>query len=115
MHLCTNVQFQHLLPAGTIVRRNFSFGPGEKSAINRLYRKWQDRLLLKRHRTTDYFYSLQPISPAGRLEKIFRLAMQSHVEVETHPVNRDEFEFLKSGELMQLARIVGVSRGYALP
>ncbi len=114
MHLCANVQFQHLLPEGTIVRRNFSFGPGEKSVMNRLYRKWQDRRLSKRHRTTDYFYSIQPMGPAGRLEKIFTLALQSHIEIETHPVNDDEFEFLMNGELMQLARGIGIARGYAL-
>jgi hypothetical protein len=34
MHLCANVLWQGLLPAGTLVRRNFSFHPGEKSRWN---------------------------------------------------------------------------------
>ncbi len=56
MHLCANVQLQKLLPEGTIARRNFSFASGEKHAINRFYRRWQDRQLAKRHRTTDFFF-----------------------------------------------------------
>ena len=56
MHLCANVFFQKLLPADTIVRRNFSFGTGEKGRVNRFYRRWQDRRLALRHRMTDFFF-----------------------------------------------------------
>jgi len=114
MHLCANVQLQRLLPQGTIVRRNFSFEPGEKSTVNRLYRQWQDKRLLQRHRSTDYFFSLPPMNPSGRLEKICSLATHSSVEVETHPVNRDEFAFLMNGELTRLAKGIGVARDYSL-
>jgi hypothetical protein len=114
MHLCANVQFQKLLPAGTIARRNFSFGPKEKNALNRFYRRCQDRWLAKRHPMTDFFFSLPPMDPPGRMERIFGLARNFSVELETHPVNRNEYEFLTAGELMRLARIAGIARGYSL-
>jgi predicted glycoside hydrolase/deacetylase ChbG (UPF0249 family) len=114
MHLCANVQFQKLLPIGTIARRNFSFGPKEKPAPVRFYRRWQDRRLAKRHRMTDLFYSLAPINPPARLLEILAQATQSSVEVETHPVNNDEYEFLAGGALMHMAGRIGIARGYKL-
>jgi len=101
MHLCANVLYGRLLPTGTIARRNFSFQPGEKSAVNRWYRKWVDGILAKRHKLTDYFYSLPPMDTAGRLEDIFALASESVVEVETHPVNDAEHQFLMSDRLFR--------------
>ena len=114
MHLCANVQFQKLLPAGTIVRRNFSFAPGEKSALNRRYRLWQDCRLARRHRITDFFFSLLPIGRPGRLEEIVALANRFSVEIETHPVNGDEFEFLTGGAWTRLAGSTGIAHGYSL-
>ena len=114
MHLSANVQFQKLLPAGIIVRRNFSFGPKEKSAVNRFYRRCQDRWLARRHPMTDFFFSLPPMDVPGRLEGIFALARNCSVEVEAHPVNRDEYEFLTGEELLRKTSIVGIARGYAI-
>ncbi len=93
MHLCANVLLGGLLPEGTNVRRNFSFAPGEKSLGNRMYRKIVDRILARRHHLTDHFFSLTPIEPQ-RLAKIASLARQFTVELETHPVNPEEYEFL---------------------
>jgi predicted glycoside hydrolase/deacetylase ChbG (UPF0249 family) len=93
MHLCANVLFGGLLPEGTNVRRNFTFAPGEKSLGNRLYRKIVDRILARHHQLTDYFFCLAPIEPQ-RIEKIFSLARQFTVEVETHPVDLEEYGFL---------------------
>jgi predicted glycoside hydrolase/deacetylase ChbG (UPF0249 family) len=101
MHLCSNVLLGKLLPAGTIVRRNFSFQAGEKSFYNRLYRQVVDRKLARRHRLTDYFFSLAPLDPPERLRKIFSLARQSVVEVETHPVNADEYRFLMGDDILR--------------
>ena len=98
MHLCANVMFGGLLPAGTLVRRNFSFQPGEKSVWNRVYRAFTDGLLERRHRLADYLFSLQPLQPT-RLQRIFALARRSVVELETHPVDREEYRFLHDGEL----------------
>jgi hypothetical protein len=114
MHLCSNVLFQNLLPEGTTVRRNFSFGPGDKSYMNRLFRRWQDRLLSRRHRTTDFFFCLPPFDPPDRLQKIFELAMHFNIEVETHPINAGEYKFLHSDAFKRCAGQVSIARGYTL-
>lgn len=101
MHLCANVLLARLLPAGTIARRNFSFQPGEKSGVNRFYRGVIDRTLARRHRLTEFFFSLPPLEPTERLDRIFAVARQSVVEVESHPVNVDEFRFLAGGEIFR--------------
>jgi predicted glycoside hydrolase/deacetylase ChbG (UPF0249 family) len=106
MHLCSNVLLARLLPAGTVVRRNFSFAPGEKSILNRGYRGLVDRLLARRHSMTDFLFSLPPLEPASRLERIFALARDYVVEVETHPVRPDEYRFLTGGGVQ------GAATGY---
>jgi chitin disaccharide deacetylase len=109
MHLCANVLWAGLLPAGVASRRNFSFRPGEKSLPNRVYRMAVDRLLARRHRLADYLFSLPPIEPKARLVGIIELARRFHVEVETHPIDREEYRFLTSGELLTLAGDVPVA------
>ena len=102
MHLCANALFGGLLPAGTTARRHFSFQPGEKGAWNRLYRRATNHILAQRNQVVDFFFSLSPLEPPSRLRRIFSLARQFVVEVETHPVNPDEYRFLQSGELFHL-------------
>jgi len=97
MHLCANVLLGRLLPKGTIVRRNFSFERGEKSWVNRYYRQAVDRFLARRHCLTDFFFSLTPLEPRARLQRIFSLSRRFSVEVETHPLNPEEYRFLGSG------------------
>lgn len=101
MHLCANVLLARLLPPGAVIRRNFSFQPGEKSFGNRFYRKVVDRMLARRHRLTDFFFSLPPLQPPGRLERIFSLARRFVVEVETHPLEAEEYQFLTEGEIFR--------------
>jgi hypothetical protein len=113
MHLCANVVFQDLLPLGSIVPRNFSFKREEKGCINRIYRRWQDRWLARRHRLTDFFFALSPGDPS-RMERICDLASRCNVEVETHPAKPEEYAFLMDGELLRLAGKVSVARGYVL-
>ncbi len=115
MHLCTNVLLAKLLPAGTIVRRNFTFRPGEKSWVNRLYRGAVDRALGRRHRLTDFFYCIQPMQPAERLQRIVAAARDSVVEVETHPVDPEEYKFLSGVEVFRWAGDVPIADSYALP
>lgn len=103
MHLCGNVLLGGLLPSGTSVRRSFSFQPGDKSLANRLYRRAIDRILMRRHRVTDFFFSLAPLEPAARLRRIFDLASRFAVEVETHPVNRAEHQFFTAGQILRRA------------
>jgi chitin disaccharide deacetylase len=114
MHLCGNIYFQKLLPEGAIVRRNFSFAPGEKNAINRWYRSWQDAGLARRHQVTDLFFSLPPLEPENRLRKIFALARSHSWEIETHPVVAAEYRFLCHGQLLEMAGDIAVAEGYSL-
>jgi len=103
MHLCSNVLFGRLLPAGTLVRRSFTFQSGEKAWLNRFYRRVVDRTLARRHRMTDCFFSLVPINPRERLQRMFKLADTLTIEVETHPVNLEEFKFLMGDEVLGLS------------
>ena len=112
MHLCSNVVLGRLLQAGTAVRRNFSFEPGEKSFANRIYRRAIDRFLSRRHLLTDFFFSLTPLAPTERLDRIFSLSHHSVVEVETHPVNPEEYRFLAGGIFRQISRC-GIASSYA--
>jgi chitin disaccharide deacetylase len=100
MHLCANVLRADLLPQGTLVRRNFSFQAGEKSLINRMYRKRVDQRLARRHRLVDYLFPLPPLE-SSRLKRIFGLAKDHAVEVETHPVNPHEYNFLSQGTIIR--------------
>jgi hypothetical protein len=112
MHLCSNVILGTLLPAGTLVRRNFSLQRGEKSFFNRFYRRILDSALKRRHRLADFLFSLSPLEPI-RLRRIFSLARDFVVEVETHPVNPAERRFLAGGEIFRLAEDVPVAPRYA--
>jgi hypothetical protein len=115
MHLCSNVLLGGLLPPGTIVRRNFTFDPGEKSLSNRLYRRVVDLALARRHHLTDYFFSLVPLGPLSRLRRIIALAREFSVEVETHPVNPEEYKFLAGGEICRCAGDLPIAPNYAIP
>jgi hypothetical protein len=98
MHLSSNVLMGHLLPDGARVRRSFSFFPGEKSVINRAYRRWVDRRLAARHRLTDYFCSLSQQEKWGRFDRVTSLARTAMVELMVHPERREESDYLTSGE-----------------
>lgn len=115
MHLCPNVVLGRLLPAGTVVRRNFSFGPGEKSLLNRAYRRFVDGVLKQRHHLADFLFPLVPLEPRARLQKVFEVARTCSVEVETHPANPDEYRFLAGGEIFRRAGDVQVAPAYVIP
>jgi predicted glycoside hydrolase/deacetylase ChbG (UPF0249 family) len=114
MHLCANVLLGKLLPEGVTVRRNFSFLPGEKSVLNRLYRRMSDSVLMRRHRLTDCFFSLAPIHPTSRIQRILSLAHDAVVEVETHPVNSEEYRFLRDGELLNMTGSVLIAQEFGI-
>jgi len=114
MHLCANVLFAGLLPAGTIARRNFSFLAGERSAENRLYRGVIDRILARQHRMTDFFFSLPPLEPEERLDRIFAIGRRSVVEIETHPINSEEHKFLTQGRIRRWVDDSAIAHGFTL-
>ena len=113
MHLAANVLFQRLLPAGVIVRRNFWFAPGEKSLLNRLYRRWQDRLLARRYKIADYFFDLIPLDPA-RLGKIVSLGRDHNIEVECHPADPEQYTFLMRGGVASACPGASTAPAYTL-
>lgn len=115
MHLCANVLLAGLLPRGTLVRRQFSFQRGEKSLANVFYRRFVDRLLTRRYRVVDFFFSLAPLEPGSRLQRIFELARQYVVEMESHPAEPAEYRFLTEGELFSRIGDVRVMPPSAVP
>jgi hypothetical protein len=113
MHLCTDVLAGGLLPPGGIVRRSFTFSRGEKSWANRFYRQTVDRILARRHRLTDLFFSITPLEHR-RLTHIANLTRQWTVEVETHPANPEEHRFLAGGEFTRLLADIPIAPGFIL-
>jgi predicted glycoside hydrolase/deacetylase ChbG (UPF0249 family) len=110
MHLASNMLIEGIIPPGTKVRRSFSFWPGEKSLINRLYRAGVDRWLGRRHRLTDFFFALSQHSNFTRLERIIELAEHASVELMTHPQVRQEYDLLMSdkyGFALSSVRLAG--------
>jgi chitin disaccharide deacetylase len=114
MHLCADVRFGKLIPEGIIVRRNFSFLPGEKSFFNRRYRAVEDQILAKRYRIVDYFFSIVPFEPKERLERLFTLAREHVVELETHPVNQEEYRFLMGDDIFPWANGQPIASSFTL-
>jgi hypothetical protein len=102
MHLCANVLLAKLLPQGSLVRRSFTFQRGEKSFSNRAYRRVVDHILARRHRLADCFFSLPPLDPPSRLQRIFSLAKEFVIELETHPICPEEHAFLMGEEMLGL-------------
>src|SRR5215831_8855740 len=96
LHLATNMLLQRVLPKGTKVRRSFSFRHGEKGFVNRWYRSVVDRSLIRRHRVTDYFFSLSDHLAPERLERVISLAKEADVELMVHPQRSSEYAFLMS-------------------
>ena len=112
MHLCSNVLMGEMLQPGITVRRNFYFRPGEKSLLNRTYRRIVDGGLARRYRLADYLFALPPVDQPDRLQRIFSLAKNFAVEVETHPVNPEEYRFLMDGEIVRIAGDVPIAPHY---
>ena len=101
MHLSANVLLQGILPSGAIVRRHFSYEPGEKIVRNSIFRLYSRALLSDRYRVTDFFFSLPPLAPYVRLQRLFNLAQRFSVELETHPINPDEYRFLTGRDFLR--------------
>jgi hypothetical protein len=114
MHLCANVLLGKLLPPGTIVRRSESFLPSEKGLVNRIYRRLLDRAVVHRHRAADFFFTLSPLEPLARLQRVFSLGRQCVVELETHPVDDEEYRFLTGREIFAQIGNVPIAQKYEL-
>jgi hypothetical protein len=101
LHLAANVLFGGLLPRGTILRPHFSREPGEKRIRNSIFRYYTKLIPQRSHRTVDCLFALPPLEPK-RLLQIFSRSREITIEVETHPTNPVEFEFLTGGALFRL-------------
>jgi predicted glycoside hydrolase/deacetylase ChbG (UPF0249 family) len=102
MHLCGNMVWSSLIPAGTRMRRNFSFWPGEKGWLNRTYRDLVDQRLARKYRLPDYFFCLSQSIQKNKLERIEALSKSSKVELMTHPIVPLERDFLMSREFQAM-------------
>lgn len=110
MHLASNMLIQRILPAGSKVRRSFSFRPGEKGLVNRWYRSAVDRCLAHRHRLANHFFSLSHHLTLDRLERVITLAKEANVELMAHPQRVAEYDFLMGdgyGEAVSQVRLAG--------
>lgn len=108
LHLCANMLVDRILPAGCKVRRNFSFQPGEKGCLNRAYRSMVDRWLTRRCRSTEYLFALPLCVRSGSLRRVMELARTHNVELETHPEDSFDFEWLTSREGFRVASEVRI-------
>jgi chitin disaccharide deacetylase len=103
MHLCMNMIASGRYPKGLNMRRNFTFDPGEKDIVNRLYRSIVDTWLVSRFNCSDYFFSIAPIDIA-RLQRIVILSKSANVELMVHPGVEKEYIFLISEEWLNLTK-----------
>ena len=111
MHLCANMLLSNLIPAGMKVRRNFSFWPGEKSWLNRAYRRVVDRRLAQKYRLTDYFFDLTQCIREKKLDRVVALAKSSNVELMTHPILQLESEYLLGDQFQVMLKRLEVGAG----
>lgn len=102
MHLCANMLMGKILPEGECVRRTFTFDKDEKNIFNRFYRHLLDSFVIKRFSSTDSFFSILPLQNQNRLQDILNRSTFSDVEIEVHPENSEEIEFLLSDQCNQL-------------
>lgn len=101
-HLSLNLIIGKVLPPGSAVRRSFTFYRGEKSRLNRCFRRMIDMWLQKRYVTTDSFFGLSPVEDLPRLSKIIGLAKNTDVELMAHPWRPNESEWLMGKAFLDL-------------
>lgn len=94
MHLCANVLGSQMIPNGVRVRTTFTFDSGEKNVFNVLYRHILDIWISRCFLSTDCFFSVAPVQNHKRLQNIINRAARENIEIEVHPENVEEFEFL---------------------
>jgi hypothetical protein len=104
MHLATNMLVDGVLPPGAIVRRSFSFAPGQKGWFNRTYRRCVDLCLARRFRLADYFYALSKHLPLTSNSRPIVAAQGANVELMTHAIKADEYACLMSDNWKDVTR-----------
>jgi len=112
MHLCANMLWGKVIQHNGRIRRNFSFRPGQKGFLNRAYRSWVDKHLMRRHRTTDHFFALSEYPHGEGIERIMDLAATTKVELMTHTEKTEEYNWLMSDHFLALTQPLDL-RSYA--
>lgn len=102
MHLCANVLASKMIPNKARIRRTFTFGWGERNLFNLIYRHLLDRYISGRYVSTDCFFSITPIQNYERLKNIFNRSVKESVEIEVHPENSEEINYLLSDRYYDL-------------
>lgn len=102
MHLCANMLVGKVLQKGARVRRTFTFNQGDKNILNLLYRRRLDIIVARRFISTESLFSILPLQNYERLKNIFKRADNSNIEIEVHPENTDEINYLLSDPYMSL-------------
>ena len=102
MHLCTNMLLDRVVPNNEKVRRNFSFWPGEKGLLNRMYRRLIDRWLDSRYFVADYLFALSQVLRTNSMMQVSELSKTATVELMTHPVNAEEYDYLMSDDYLAM-------------
>jgi predicted glycoside hydrolase/deacetylase ChbG (UPF0249 family) len=95
MHLCANMVIDRVIPRICAVRRSFHFFNGEKSAANRLYRRFLNQWVSRNFISTDYFFDIEPMVD-DRLLRIVALSRISTVELMVHPERMPHLDYLLS-------------------
>ena len=109
-HLCLTMLLAAPIFEGQKVRRTFSFTVREKGLVNWLYRRALDRWVLRRYRTTDYFFALSQRLTQARFGEVARLARGASVELMTHPIVPEERNLLLNRNFEQ--QLAGVALGH---
>lgn len=96
LHLCANVLLDRVIPRARKVRRNLSFCRGEKSFLNRTFRRMSDACVGIRYKSTDYFFCLSTALANDGLNRVAQLARSALVELMVHPIRAHEYAWLLS-------------------
>jgi predicted glycoside hydrolase/deacetylase ChbG (UPF0249 family) len=103
-HLCANIVLGGIIPRGEKVRRNFTFWPGERGPMNRLYRNAVDQVLCRRYRLTNYFFALAACIQNNEMARVAGAAESATVELMSHPAKAGEYAYLMSDEHLAMLR-----------
>ena len=113
MHLCANMLFDKVIPAGEKIRRSFSFFPGQKGWVNHGYRWLVDKWIRRTYQSTDFLFALPDCLRYEGFDRVVALARKANVELETHPGELTESEWLSSDACARMRALVKTG-SYAL-
>jgi hypothetical protein len=113
MHLCANMLLDPVIPRGERIRPGFSFFPGQKGWAKCGFRRLVNRWIRRRYRSMDFLFSLPDCMKMQGFERVLVLARSAAVELEAHPEQPAEMEWLLSEACAQMRAKVQVG-GYGL-